>query len=120
MATHQTDDGIWRQLVDDPDSYREPTVTATTVTAMSRGIRLGWLDRDEFLPVVERGWQAIVARVAADGTVRDVCAYRSAVYQRVLSRAPDRERNRRPGRRTGAARGGRGGGAASYVGSRVR
>ena len=74
MATHQTDDGSWRQLVDDPDSYRELTVTATTVTAMSRGIRLGWLDRDEFLPVVERGWQAIVARVAADGTVRDVCA----------------------------------------------
>ena len=73
LVTHQSDDGSWRQVVDEPGSYRELTVTATTVTAMSRGIRLGWLDREEFLPVVERGWQAIVARVGNDGTVSDVC-----------------------------------------------
>ncbi len=73
LVTHQSDDGSWRQVVDEPASYRELTVTATTVTAMSRGIRLGWLAREEFLPVVERGWQAIVARVGQDGTVSDVC-----------------------------------------------
>ena len=74
IVAHQSDDGSWRQVVDEPTSYRELTVTATTVTAMARGIRLGWLEREEFLPVVERGWQAIVTRAGADGTVRDVCA----------------------------------------------
>jgi rhamnogalacturonyl hydrolase YesR len=74
MVRHQSDDGSWRQVVDEPTSYRELTVTAMTVASMARGVRLGWLDRAEFLPVIERGWEAVSARVAEDGTVRDVCS----------------------------------------------
>lgn len=73
LARHQSDDGSWRQVVDDDSSYRELTVTAMTVAAMARGVRLGWLDRS-FEPHIERGWQAVSARVGADGTLRDVCA----------------------------------------------
>ena len=40
----QSDDGSWRQVVDEPTSYRELTVTAMTVAAMARGVRLGWLE----------------------------------------------------------------------------
>ena len=43
LAEHQAPDGMWRQVVDEPGSYRELTVTAMTVTAMARGLRLGWL-----------------------------------------------------------------------------
>jgi rhamnogalacturonyl hydrolase YesR len=74
MVRHQSDDGSWRQVVDEPTSYRELTVTAMTVASMARGVRLGWLDRAEFIPVIERGWQAVSARIAEDGTVRDVCS----------------------------------------------
>jgi unsaturated rhamnogalacturonyl hydrolase len=72
LARHQSGDGSWRQVVDEPDSYRELTVTAMTTAAMARGVRLGWLDRD-FVTTIDRGWDAVMARVADDGAVRDVC-----------------------------------------------
>ncbi len=72
LRTHQAADGMWRQVVDEPGSYRELTATAMTVTALARGIRLGWIDAS-YRPVVERAWQALLMRVAEDGTLLDVC-----------------------------------------------
>ena len=74
LAKHQSDDGSWRQVVDDPSSYRELTVTAMTTAAMARGISRGWVDRRTYEPIMSRGWQAVAARVNADGTVKDVCS----------------------------------------------
>jgi unsaturated rhamnogalacturonyl hydrolase len=73
LLPHQSDDGSWRQVVDEPSSYRELTVTAMTVAAMARGVRRGWLEKD-VTPAIDRGWQAVLARVNADGTLKDVCA----------------------------------------------
>jgi rhamnogalacturonyl hydrolase YesR len=74
LVTHQSDDGSWRQVVDEPASYRELTVTAMTVAALARGIARGWIDRAAYEPIVNRGWAAVAARVNADGTVKDVCS----------------------------------------------
>ncbi len=74
LAAHQSDDGSWRQVVDEPTSYRELTVTAMTVAAIARGIANGWIDRTTYEPILDRGWNAVTARVMADGTVRDVCS----------------------------------------------
>ena len=74
MAKHQSDDGSWRQVVDEPASYRELTVTAMTTAALARGIARGWIDRKVYEPILNRGWQAVAARVNADGTVKDVCS----------------------------------------------
>jgi rhamnogalacturonyl hydrolase YesR len=48
------------------------------VAAMARGVRMGWLDARTFEPVLERAWQAVAARVGADGSVRDVCTSTAA------------------------------------------
>ena len=74
LANHQSDDGSWREVVDEPASYRELTVTAMTTAALARGIARGWIDRDTYEPILNRGWQAVAARVNADGSVKDVCA----------------------------------------------
>jgi rhamnogalacturonyl hydrolase YesR len=74
LVKHQSDDGSWRQVVDEVTSYRELTVTAMTTAAIARGIRLGWIDRATYEPVVNRGWNAVGARVDADGSVHDVCS----------------------------------------------
>jgi rhamnogalacturonyl hydrolase YesR len=74
LLKHQSDDGSWRQVVDEPSSYRELTVTAMTVAAMARGAGAGWIDGATYRPAIDRGWRAVVARVNDDGTVRDVCA----------------------------------------------
>ncbi len=72
MRAQQAPDGMWRQIVDVPGSYRETSVTAMTLTAMARGIRRGWLD-ESYRPVVDRAWRALLAHVADDGTLVDVC-----------------------------------------------
>jgi rhamnogalacturonyl hydrolase YesR len=72
MKAQQAPDGMWRQVVDVPGSYREETVTALIVTAMARGVRLGWIDKS-YVPIVERGWRALLAHVLDDGTLVDVC-----------------------------------------------
>ena len=72
MRARQAPDGMWRQVVDEPGSYRETSVTAMTLTAMARGIRLGWLD-ESYRPAVDRAWRALLAHVLEDGTLVDVC-----------------------------------------------
>jgi unsaturated rhamnogalacturonyl hydrolase len=66
-------DGMWREVLDEPGSYRELTATAMLMTAMARGVRLGWLDASH-RPTVERAWRALAAHVMDDGTLVDVCA----------------------------------------------
>ena len=72
MRRHQAADGAWHQVVDEPGTYREFTVTAMTVAAMARGLRLGWLDRS-YREVVEKGWRAVQARISDAGDLVDVC-----------------------------------------------
>ena len=72
MRRHQAPDGSWHQVIDLPGTYREFTVTAMTVAAMARGLRLGWLDRS-FDEVVNRGWRAVQARISETGDLVDVC-----------------------------------------------
>jgi rhamnogalacturonyl hydrolase YesR len=74
LARHQSDDGSWLEVIDEPTSYRELTVTAMTVAAVARGISRGWIDRAIYEPTLNRGWRAVAARVNADGTVKDVCS----------------------------------------------
>jgi rhamnogalacturonyl hydrolase YesR len=74
LVKHQSDDGSWREVVDEPTSYRELTVTAMTTAAIARGISRGWIDRETYEPIMNRGWQAVAARVNPDGTVKDVCS----------------------------------------------
>jgi unsaturated rhamnogalacturonyl hydrolase len=72
VKTQQAPDGMWREVIDDPAAYREETATAMLLTAMARGIRLGWIDRS-YTPLVERAWRGLAAHVTDDGTIIDVC-----------------------------------------------
>ena len=72
MRDRQAPDGMWTQVVDEPGSYRETSVTAMTLTAMARGLRLGRLDAS-YRPAVDRAWRALLAHVADAGALVDVC-----------------------------------------------
>jgi rhamnogalacturonyl hydrolase YesR len=70
---NQAPDGMWRQIIDAPGAYREETATAMLMTAMARGVRLGWLDRSH-RRAIERAWRGLSAHITGEGTVIDVCA----------------------------------------------
>jgi rhamnogalacturonyl hydrolase YesR len=94
LLKHQSDDGTWRQVIDEPSSYRELTATALLLATMARGVRLRWLDKS-FLPGIDRAWTGILARVGTDGALRDVCVSTSAAptkehyMNRPITNGPD-------------------------------
>jgi rhamnogalacturonyl hydrolase YesR len=68
----QAPDGMWRQIIDEPGSFREESATAMTLAAMARGVRLGWLDQS-YRPVIARAWRALAAHLTEDGDIVDIC-----------------------------------------------
>lgn len=74
LRSHQDYTGAWHQVIDREESYRELSCTCMITYAMIRGVRDGWLEREKYEPIIERAWHAIRTRVAADGTLVDVCA----------------------------------------------
>jgi len=73
LLLHQDVTGVWHQVIDHPESYRELTATCMITYAMIRGVRRGWLDEEQFAPAIRKGWTAIKARIANDGSLVDVC-----------------------------------------------
>jgi unsaturated rhamnogalacturonyl hydrolase len=66
--------GCWHQVIDHPESYDEYSCTCMIGCAMQRGIRRGWLAKDEYGPCVARAWRAILERTGPDGKLVNVCA----------------------------------------------
>lgn len=73
LLPHQDATGCWHQVIDHPESYREFTATAMIAYALMRGVRVGRLDAATFGPPADRAWEALKRRIAADGTLVDVC-----------------------------------------------
>ena len=82
LAKFQDEDGMWREVIDQPGSYSEFSATAMIATAMLRGIRNGWLDAASYRPRVDQAWRAILARTGPQGRLVDVCE--STVKQKSL------------------------------------
>lgn len=73
LGVHQRKDGMWPQLVDDPESWSETSGTAMFAYAFLSGVRNGWLDRDLYLPRALKAWQALLRRIDPLGNLYDVC-----------------------------------------------
>lgn len=73
LSRFQDAEGMWREVVDEPASYPEFSATAMIGTAMSMGIRNGWLDARSYQLRVDRAWDAIARRIGPDGQLVDVC-----------------------------------------------
>jgi len=69
IAPLQGEDGFWYASLLDPDSYPSPETSCSGffVYALAYGINEGLLDKNEYLPVVEKGWNALVSAVEEDG-----------------------------------------------------
>jgi unsaturated rhamnogalacturonyl hydrolase len=73
LARFQDENGMWRNVIDRPGAYPEYSATAMMATAILRGIRNGWIDRETFEPLVQKAWKAILARTGEEGRLVDVC-----------------------------------------------
>ncbi|NIJ19593.1 rhamnogalacturonyl hydrolase YesR [Sphingomonas naasensis] len=73
LLANQAEDGMWRQLIDHPESWKETSGTAMFGFAMARGVRLGILTDPAYARAYRRAWAALAAYVQPDGQVTDVC-----------------------------------------------
>ena len=71
VAELQCEDGFWRASLLDPVTYSDPETSSTGlfVYALAYGINQGYLSKDKYLPVVTKGWKALVASVDTEGKI---------------------------------------------------
>lgn len=76
LASLQQDDGFWRSNLLDAARYpeRESSGTGFFIYAFAWGINRGLLPEKEYLPVVQRGWNALCSAVNKEGKVEWVQA----------------------------------------------
>ncbi|KFM94265.1 glycoside hydrolase family 88/105 protein [Paenibacillus macerans] len=71
----QGKNGLWHQVLTEPDSYEEASCTSMFIYAFARGVRRGWLEETEaYLESALRGWRGLTEScIDKDGNVYGVC-----------------------------------------------
>jgi rhamnogalacturonyl hydrolase YesR len=73
LLKYQGADGLWRQLLDMPESWPETSGTGMFAFAMISGVKNGWLDAKTYGPAARKAWLGLVAKLDQDANVADVC-----------------------------------------------
>jgi unsaturated rhamnogalacturonyl hydrolase len=73
LASFQTPQGFWHQLLDKNDSYLETSATAIYAYCFARGINKGWLDAKAYAPAALLAWNAVATKVNDKGQVEGTC-----------------------------------------------
>jgi unsaturated rhamnogalacturonyl hydrolase len=73
LLKFQADDGMWRQLVDDPESWKETSSTGMFAFAMITGVKNGWLDKTLYGNAARKAWLALIEYINDKGEITEVC-----------------------------------------------
>jgi rhamnogalacturonyl hydrolase YesR len=73
LASFQTGQGFWHQLLDKNDSYLETSATAIYAYCFARGVKKGWLDAKAYAPAALLAWNAVATKVNEKGQVEGTC-----------------------------------------------
>ena len=65
----QQRDGYWHASLLDPEAYPSPETSATgfITYGLAYGVRTGLLEKDRYLPIVMKGWDAMCRAVSDNG-----------------------------------------------------
>ncbi|MCW3848933.1 glycoside hydrolase family 88 protein [Sphingomonas sp. LB-2] len=73
LLAHQAEDGMWRQLIDHPEAWKETSGTAMFGFAMALGARRGLLTGPAYAAAARKAWTALRSYVGEDGKLSNVC-----------------------------------------------
>lgn len=73
LLKYQDQNGMWRQLVDDPQSWPETSCTGMFTFAMITGVKNGWLDKKIYSTAARKGWLGLLQYLDKNGDIREVC-----------------------------------------------
>lgn len=73
LLKYQAENGMWRQLIDDPESWPETSSTGMFTFAMITGVKNGWLDKATYGPAARKGWLGLISYLDENADIREVC-----------------------------------------------
>jgi len=73
LLKYQTDKGVWRQLIDHPESWEESSSTGMFTYAFVTGVKDGWLAEETYGPAARKAWIALTGYLTPDAELREVC-----------------------------------------------
>ena len=73
LLKFQGEDGLWRQLIDHPESWAETSSTGMFTFAVVTGVKNGWLPAKTYGPAARKAWLGLVKHIDSEANVQDVC-----------------------------------------------
>ncbi|MCI1647523.1 MAG: glycoside hydrolase family 88 protein [Bacteroides sp.] len=73
LKDYQDSNGLWRQLINEPDCWIETSGSAMFTFAIITGVKKGWLDAKEYAPVARKAWMGLVSYINEQNQVTEVC-----------------------------------------------
>lgn len=73
LVSYQGQDGMWRQLIDHPESFEETSGSGMFAFALITGVKNGWLDADTYGPAARNAWIGLAGFVDQNGDMTSVC-----------------------------------------------
>ncbi len=73
LASYQTRDGFWHQLIDRQDTYQETSATAIYTYAIARAVNRGYVDAQMYGPMANLAWNAVASKVTGNGQIEGIC-----------------------------------------------
>src|SRR5205085_2564674 len=73
LLKNQAEDGMWRQLIDDPASWAETSCTGMFTFAFITGVKNGWLDKKTYAPAARKAWLKLITYINENNDITEVC-----------------------------------------------
>jgi unsaturated rhamnogalacturonyl hydrolase len=73
LLKYQGEDGMWRQLIDDPTSWAETSCTGMFTFAFITGVKEGWLDKKMYAPAARKAWLKLITYINENDDITEVC-----------------------------------------------
>jgi len=69
----QRDNGLWGQLVNDPESWDESSCSAMFAFSFVKGVQNGWLNPNKYGPAARKAWISLCNLLDDKGNIANVC-----------------------------------------------
>ena len=73
LLKYRNEEGIWNQLVDQPDFWTETSGSSMFTYAFICGVKEGWLNAKTYGPAARKAWMALIPYINDNNDVREVC-----------------------------------------------
>jgi rhamnogalacturonyl hydrolase YesR len=73
LLRYQGADGMWRQLIDRNETWPETSGTGMFASALTTGMRKGWLSKAQYEPAARKAWIGLAGYVDQNFDVTSVC-----------------------------------------------